>query len=265
MPWPEDASTTNPGAYFLDVIRKGLKDAGRLDGLHLQLHGACAAVGLDDVEGEQAELCREILGPDVPILLGLDHHANVTERMVRCRRRDRRAPHPAARSLRHRSDRRRAAAPHDQGKPPAGDRDAQDPPGDPSGEVPDGARPDEGVVRPRPRHGDRPARAPGRTVPDAALARRQRRRLDRGRGDERRPRPGGAPRRRTRRPRLVVAARLHGARGARCRRGRPDRGRGAQGRRRPQRHRRHRVRRVGGRQQCPARGPCCGRGSAARP
>lgn len=69
-------------AYFLDVIRKGLKDAGRLDGLHLQLHGACAAVGLDDVEGEQADLCREILGPDVPILLGLDHHANVTQRMV---------------------------------------------------------------------------------------------------------------------------------------------------------------------------------------
>ncbi len=69
-------------AYFLDVIRKGLKDAGRLDGLHLQLHGACAAVGLDDVEGGQADLCREILGPDVPILLGLDHHANVTQRMV---------------------------------------------------------------------------------------------------------------------------------------------------------------------------------------
>src|SRR4051794_16655641 len=25
-------------AYFLDVIRRGLKGAGRLDGLHLQLH-----------------------------------------------------------------------------------------------------------------------------------------------------------------------------------------------------------------------------------
>ena len=69
--------------YFLDVIASGLKSAGRLDGLHLQLHGACAAEGLDDVEGEQAELCREILGPKVPILLGLDHHANVTARMVR--------------------------------------------------------------------------------------------------------------------------------------------------------------------------------------
>lgn len=73
---------TESRMYFLDVIRRGLKDAGRLDGLHLQLHGACAAEGLDDVEGEQAALCRAILGPDVPILLGLDHHANVSQLMV---------------------------------------------------------------------------------------------------------------------------------------------------------------------------------------
>lgn len=73
---------TESRMYFLDVIRQGLRQAGRLDGLHLQLHGACAADGLDDVEGEQAALCREILGPDVPILLGLDHHANVTRLMA---------------------------------------------------------------------------------------------------------------------------------------------------------------------------------------
>lgn len=69
--------------HFLDRIRAGLKAAGNIDGLALQLHGACSADGLDDVEGEQAALCREILGPDVPIVLGLDHHGNVTERMVR--------------------------------------------------------------------------------------------------------------------------------------------------------------------------------------
>ncbi|WP_144183693.1 M81 family metallopeptidase [Elioraea rosea] len=68
--------------FFLDRIREGLSAAGRLDGLALYLHGACAAEGEDDVEGVQAALCREILGPDVPILLGLDHHANVTRRMV---------------------------------------------------------------------------------------------------------------------------------------------------------------------------------------
>ncbi len=70
-------------AFFLDRIRAGLKAAGKIDGLALQLHGACSAEGVDDVEGEQAALCREILGPDVPIVLGLDHHANVTDLMVR--------------------------------------------------------------------------------------------------------------------------------------------------------------------------------------
>jgi microcystin degradation protein MlrC len=69
-------------AFFLDRIRSGLAGAGRLDGLALYLHGACAADGEDDVEGVQAALCREILGPSVPIMLGLDHHANVTRRMV---------------------------------------------------------------------------------------------------------------------------------------------------------------------------------------
>jgi microcystin degradation protein MlrC len=71
--------------YFDAKIRNGLKAAlaeGPIDGLALQLHGACAAEGIDDVEGEQAALCREILGPDVPIVLGLDHHANVTQKMV---------------------------------------------------------------------------------------------------------------------------------------------------------------------------------------
>lgn len=69
-------------AFFLERIRSGLAAAGRLDGLVLQLHGACAAEGEDDVEGVQAALCRELLGPSVPILLALDHHANVTRRMV---------------------------------------------------------------------------------------------------------------------------------------------------------------------------------------
>ena len=69
-------------AFFLDRIRSGLAAAGRLDGLALQLHGACAAEGEDDVEGVQAALCREVLGPSVPIMLALDHHANVTRRMV---------------------------------------------------------------------------------------------------------------------------------------------------------------------------------------
>lgn len=68
--------------FFLRRMRDGLRAAGRIDALALQLHGACAAAGEDDVEGAQAALCREVLGPDVPIVLMLDHHANLTRRMV---------------------------------------------------------------------------------------------------------------------------------------------------------------------------------------
>lgn len=68
--------------HFQRKIEDGLRAAGAIDGLALQLHGACAADGIDDVEGEQLALCRAILGPDFPIVLGLDHHANVTRRLV---------------------------------------------------------------------------------------------------------------------------------------------------------------------------------------
>jgi microcystin degradation protein MlrC len=68
--------------FFDDRIREGLRAAGRLDGIAMQLHGACAAHGEDDVEGAQIELARSIVGPDLPIVVSLDHHANVTEKMV---------------------------------------------------------------------------------------------------------------------------------------------------------------------------------------
>ena len=64
--------------FFQHKIRAGPKAAGPIDGLALQLHGAYAAEGIDDVEGEQVALCRAILGDRTPIVLGLDHHANVT-------------------------------------------------------------------------------------------------------------------------------------------------------------------------------------------
>ena len=68
--------------FFDRKIREGLEAAGPIDGLALQLHGACSADGIDDVEGAQLATCRAILGDRVPIVLGLDHHANVTRRMV---------------------------------------------------------------------------------------------------------------------------------------------------------------------------------------
>ena len=69
--------------FFEERIGTGLRKAGRIDALALHLHGAAAAQGVDDVEGAQLGICRAILGPDIPIVLSLDHHANITEQMVR--------------------------------------------------------------------------------------------------------------------------------------------------------------------------------------
>ena len=74
--------TTEARLFFEEKIATGLRHAGRLDALAIHLHGACAAAGVDDVEGAQLALCRSILGPDIPIVLSLDHHANVTRQMV---------------------------------------------------------------------------------------------------------------------------------------------------------------------------------------
>jgi microcystin degradation protein MlrC len=74
--------TTEARQHFLASIRRGLKTAGRVDGVAMQLHGAAAADGVDDMEGEQLALVRELLGPDVPIVTSLDHHANITQAMI---------------------------------------------------------------------------------------------------------------------------------------------------------------------------------------
>ncbi len=56
--------------------------AGALDGVVLALHGACVAEDVDDVEGALLRDVRTLVGPRVPIIVSLDHHANVTPLMV---------------------------------------------------------------------------------------------------------------------------------------------------------------------------------------
>jgi microcystin degradation protein MlrC len=57
-------------------------DAGPLNGLYLDLHGAMVAEGFPDAEGELLRRARAILGPDVPITASLDPHCNLTAAMV---------------------------------------------------------------------------------------------------------------------------------------------------------------------------------------
>jgi microcystin degradation protein MlrC len=55
--------------------------SGKLDGIALGLHGAMVPDFCEDGEGELLARLRTIIGPELPIAITLDPHANVTRRM----------------------------------------------------------------------------------------------------------------------------------------------------------------------------------------
>lgn len=63
-------------------LTDGLAAAMPLDAVLLSLHGAASAQQDDDVEGFVLSRVRKVVGPDTPIVVPLDHHANVTQRMI---------------------------------------------------------------------------------------------------------------------------------------------------------------------------------------
>jgi len=64
-----------------DEILADLRAALPVDAVQLLLHGAMAAEGIDDCEGDLAAAIRDVVGPGVPIGLELDLHCHFTERM----------------------------------------------------------------------------------------------------------------------------------------------------------------------------------------
>ncbi|MDB5389748.1 MAG: microcystin degradation protein MlrC [Planctomycetaceae bacterium] len=68
--------------YLTERLVTGLKAALPLDAVFLALHGAAASEKIDDVEGHLLSAVREIVGNQIPVIVNLDHHANITQRMV---------------------------------------------------------------------------------------------------------------------------------------------------------------------------------------
>ncbi len=84
---PISASATSGGrvsaeamADFLAVLGDGIRAAMPLDGVLLALHGAMAAEGDDDADGTILAMVRGIVGPQVPVAVTFDLHANVSDR-----------------------------------------------------------------------------------------------------------------------------------------------------------------------------------------
>ena len=64
------------------VLIDGIASAGPLDAVYLDLHGAMAAEHLDDGEGEILARIRKVIGKDLPLVVSLNLHANVTPEMI---------------------------------------------------------------------------------------------------------------------------------------------------------------------------------------
>lgn len=82
--------SAEPSAHVTDhafeaicgMLLDGIRDAGPIDGVYLDLHGAMVTESHADGEGEILRRIRELVGSTVPVVASLDLHANVSARMV---------------------------------------------------------------------------------------------------------------------------------------------------------------------------------------
>jgi microcystin degradation protein MlrC len=81
-------ASANPSGYVTNEAYEKLVGvlidaAGGIDGALLHLHGAMVSEGYEDGEGELLRRLRAKVGPNVPIIVTLDLHGNITEEMAR--------------------------------------------------------------------------------------------------------------------------------------------------------------------------------------
>lgn len=88
---PTVAASATPGGvvareayeqYTGEIVAGAREHADDLDGVLLPLHGAMVPEGMDDGEGPLVSRVREAVGPDVPVVVTLDLHGNVTDELV---------------------------------------------------------------------------------------------------------------------------------------------------------------------------------------
>jgi len=69
--------------FLTDRLYSGIKSAGKIDGVLLALHGAMVSIGEFDADGAIIERVREIVGSDMPIMVTMDLHANITKKKIK--------------------------------------------------------------------------------------------------------------------------------------------------------------------------------------
>lgn len=67
----------------MDGLLGAIAQQPKVDGILLALHGAMVTEEYEDAEGEILERLRSAVGKDIPIMVTLDLHVNMTEKMIR--------------------------------------------------------------------------------------------------------------------------------------------------------------------------------------
>jgi microcystin degradation protein MlrC len=67
---------------FTETITSGLVDAESVDGVYIANHGAMVATDSHDPDGDLIAAVRAQVGADVPIVVTLDLHANISDQMA---------------------------------------------------------------------------------------------------------------------------------------------------------------------------------------
>ena len=79
---PMGAMTGEAIEHIMERCLTALRDHGPWDAVLLPQHGAAVSDPFPDADGEYIRRVRELVGPDMPIGVALDMHANVSREMV---------------------------------------------------------------------------------------------------------------------------------------------------------------------------------------
>jgi len=79
---PSSYVTRDAFERVADMICNGLAELESLDAVYLDLHGAMVTEHFEDGEGELLRRVRAIVGAEMPVVISLDLHANVTRAML---------------------------------------------------------------------------------------------------------------------------------------------------------------------------------------
>jgi microcystin degradation protein MlrC len=81
--WPGGVVERRAYEHFRDEILNGIRQAGHLDGIYMDMHGALHAEGYDDAQASLLQDIRDLVGHEVLISASFDLHGNPSSDFVK--------------------------------------------------------------------------------------------------------------------------------------------------------------------------------------